>query len=473
MPRFTPKRQEQILSQMIAKVVSRTPLSDVSNTAVIKHVLTAAARQDDEQYYQMSLLQLLFSIDTASGDDLDERAKEIQPAIITRNLSRKATGNVVIYRNGTVGTTPIAVNTVVTTTDGKSYTTTAAGSISPSSPALVVGHVTGQDSGLIPAIASEGGADGNVASGEIVKFSSKPPGVDGVTNLSAMAHGADKELDDSFRNRLRQYIATLARSTLNAIENAVLGAEDTDTGATILFAKAIEDPINRGNVTLYIDDGTGSASTTEAVSGEVITAGLAGPPAGAAVGGEQRLFLDYKPIDESTLVLESDVLGTLTQGITGDYYVNPSSGQLNFVVPLVAGEVVSVVGSYTRYTGLIELAQKIVDGMASDRANYPGYRAGGVRVAVTTPQILIQAVELSIIVAEGYDETTVESAVTNAIRDYINSLGISGDVLRTELIRRIKSVSGVYDFTLVSPASNVVLLDDQMARTTDANININ
>ena len=93
MPKFVPKRHEQILAKMIAKVIARTNLSDVADSSYVKHILAAAARQDDEQYYQMTLLLQLFSIDKATGDDLDARAKDIQPATIIRIPAAKATGD--------------------------------------------------------------------------------------------------------------------------------------------------------------------------------------------------------------------------------------------------------------------------------------------------------------------------------------------------------------------------------------------
>jgi len=97
MARFSTKRQEQILTEMIAKIVTRTKLSDVSDAAVIKNLLAAAATSDDEQYYNMYLLLKLFSIDKASGSDLDNRAKDIQPGLLTRNEASKASGTVVYY----------------------------------------------------------------------------------------------------------------------------------------------------------------------------------------------------------------------------------------------------------------------------------------------------------------------------------------------------------------------------------------
>ena len=472
MPRFTTKRHEQILTSMIAKVVSRTRMSDVSNTSGWKHVLAAAARQDDEQYYQMSLLRLLFDITKASGDDLDERAKEIQPAVITRELLRKSSGNVVMSRSGTAGTTAIAIGEIGATAGGKQFKTTGAGLITSTSPIQIAGHSIGQDSGLIPATAVEGGADGNVEDGTIIKFITQPIGITEITNPSRFAYGLDEEDDDSFRNKRIQYIATLARSTVGAIEAAVLGAEDSDTGAKILFVKVVEDIVNRGYSTCYIDDGTGSAMTTELVTGENVCEGLAGPPVNTAVGGETYLWLDHKPIDETTLNLITNKPIPATPMIRGvDYYVDPASGQLYFTTALVQSEIISA--DYTRYTGLIESAQKIIDGDSADRVNWPGYRAAGTWVLASTPQVLIQTVQLSIVVAEGYDETEIEDSVRDAIRNYINTLGISGDVIASEIIHKIKAVNGVYDLTLILPASNVILLDDQMARTTDTNITIN
>jgi hypothetical protein len=73
MPKFQPKRQQQLQRQSFAHVVTNTDLSDLADASGVKHVLTAAARADAEQYHQMLLLLAMFSIDSAAGDDLDER----------------------------------------------------------------------------------------------------------------------------------------------------------------------------------------------------------------------------------------------------------------------------------------------------------------------------------------------------------------------------------------------------------------
>jgi uncharacterized phage protein gp47/JayE len=476
MPRFQIKRFEQILSQMIARIVSRTELSDVSDSSVTKHILAAAARQDDELYYQMSLLLKLFSIDTATGEDLDERAKDIQPGTVTRLEAQKASGNVVFSRNGTTGTVVITAGTKVKTADGLVFTTTASGTITPTSPEQIGGHGVGRDSGLVPVIADEPGEDSNVVSNTVIKFVQKPTGVDEVTNPSGFANGTDQETDDAFRNRIKQFINSLARSTIDSLESGVLGAQDENTGATILYSIAIEDSTQPGYVTVYIDDGTGSAESSQVVASENVTAGLAGPPADSAVGGEESLFLENKPVKSSdAFTLVSSTRGTLTGGNTyisgNDYWYNHASGQINFDPALTTGEVITA--SYTYYTGLIQLAQKIIDGDATDRTNYPGLRAAGILVTVLTPQVLAQNIEVTLVILEGYDQNDVKINVKEAIKTYVNSLGISGDLLVSEMIKRIMNVSGVYNVLVTTPSSDVILLDDQLARTTDSNVTVN
>jgi uncharacterized phage protein gp47/JayE len=467
--KFQTKRQQQLLAEMVASVTARGKLSDVADTSVTKHILAAAARQDEEQYFQMNNLKDLFNLDTATGDDLDERAKEVQPSLLVRIQAEKSYGTLIFSRAGTTGTVNIPIGTKVKTADDVGFTTTTAGTITPTSPEQISGHGVGRDSGAVSAVADEPGAAGNVAANTIIKFSTKPTGVDEVTNPSVFSGGYDKETDDAFRTRIRDYINSLPRSTVIALEFGVLGKSAPGVAGMIRYSKAFEDIVNHGIVTLYIDDGTGAAETTEAVTGENVTEGLAGPPPGTAVGGETTLWLNYGAVKDSIApVVTSSTRGVLVRDTT--YFLNPATGQIDFDPALSAGE--GITANYTRYTGLIAEAQKIVDGDENDPENYPGLRAAGVLVQVKSPQVLIQTVAVSVTIKEGYDQDTVRDDVTQVILDYINSLTISGDVIRSELIRRMQGVAGVYDVELTAPASNVVLLDDQLARTTNANITV-
>ncbi len=542
MPPFTPKRQETILADEIASVVTNTDLSDVTDSSGVKNMLNATARELDESYFQMENLLTLFSIDKATGDDLDGRAKDVQPPTITRIGPRSATGTVTFSRSTTTGTVNIPSGTRVKTSDAIVFVTNAVATITPTSPEQISGHGIGRDAAPVGITAEIPGGNGNVVANTIIKFDTKPSGVDEVTNQGPTLLGRDKELDDAFRQRIKDFIASLARCTPQALENGVLGLENTATGATILFSRAIEDLLNLGNVSLFIDDGTGSAETVQVIestdlvavftwagpsltvttpaTGEVVvgdfirldsdgqwfeiasivpntsvtilnpgsltvptgatqssvdtgadrvTQGLGGPPADSAVGGEETLFLDNIAIKAATaFTLVSSINGVLVDPT--DFSLNTASGQIQFVVPLVTGEV--LFAEYTRFTGLIELAQKTIDGDTSDRTNFPGLRAAGVLVIVLTPTVLIQTVDASLVVAEGATRADAVAAAENAVLTYINGLNIADDVVRNEIISRIQSLGEVSDLILTSPATNIVILDDQLARTTINNVTI-
>ena len=539
MPTFTPKSHEQILAGMLAKVISRTNLNDVGDAAALKHVLSASARQDSEQYYQMSLLLQLFSIDTAVGEDLDARAKEIQPGTITRLAAKKAVGTVIFSRAGVAGTVTIPVGTRIKTGNGVEFLTTSQGTISPTSPVQITGHITGQDSNLISVAAAIAGSAGNVASGVVNKFSSKPAGVDSVINLAPFVQGTDLETDDSFRARIKAYVASLARCTVGSIESNIIGQQDPVSGATALFCTVWEDLINRGNIIVYVDDGTGTAEsigrTALALTGtwtwagtttilstdtsgvspgdyirldsaptsffqisgitpnvsvtilnpgsltipsgatgsskatENVTQGLSGPPVDTAVGGEITLFLANKPVRASEpWAIISSTRGLLTRN--ADYLLNEATGQLDFTPALSTGE--QIEADYSYEMGLVGFVQKLVDGDPNDRATYPGLRAAGIYALVKTPQVLFQVVNATLAVKDGYDLITVQANVREAIKTYINTLSISGDLILADLTRYIMEVPGVYDVIIATPTANVPMLDDQMARITDSNITV-
>src|SRR4030043_433871 len=458
------KSYEQILTDMIAKIVGRTRLNDVSQASFIKHILEASALSDAEIYFSIYLLSKLFNVDSCNREDLIERAKEILPGDLSIQAATKSFGTVVFFRNSFIGTISKNAGIKVKTPDGLEFITTPGFTITPTKTPLLEGHVTGQDSTPVPIAAMVAGEASNVATNSIIKFSNKPIGIDGVINTAATVGGIAEESVDSIRGRLKKYVRSLARAHVSGLEFAVLNAEDPETGSRIIYSKCVE---TIGHVTLYIDDGTGYARSLEEIIGEVVTNGLAGPPANSAVGGETHLFLDYISIDlDSDHSVESSISGPLYEDT--DYYINPASGQINFVVPLEAGEVITA--NYFRFTGLIAIAQKIIEGDPLNRLEYPGFRGGGVLVQVKTPQVLIQNIDISLIVLEGYDIDLVKDNVKTAISNYVNTLNISDDLILTMLIATIKNIKGVYDLIIKTPSSNILVLDDQLLRTSSSNI---
>ena len=114
----------------------------------------------------------------------------------------------------------------------------------------------------------------------------------------------------------------------------------------------------------------------------------------------------------------------------------------------------------------------VINGDPNDRTNYPGYAPAGVRVQVLPPFALQQTVIASLSLDEGYDRATVATAVSAALNRYINSLGVSKDVIFTELVHAAQSVPGVRDIVFNQPTGNVAIGSDELARVVSSNISV-
>lgn len=90
---FQPRIFPEIVGEMINRLISVTPLTDINFGSVFTVMLEAAAQEDDEQYFQMLELIRAYSLDTTSGSDLDDRAFEYG---ITRLNAQTATTSVII-----------------------------------------------------------------------------------------------------------------------------------------------------------------------------------------------------------------------------------------------------------------------------------------------------------------------------------------------------------------------------------------
>jgi uncharacterized phage protein gp47/JayE len=472
---FVPKTQEQILERMINRVVARTDLNDIADGSDLKQVLAAASREDDDAYFQMIKLLELFDIDKAIGADLDERAKEFNPALISRNPAAKATGEVVFSRVGTVGTVTIPIGTQVQVLAAGAQ---AAITFVTTEEGTILDTFTTSNNVDVAAVVS--GTAGNVAVSTITGFVVKPSGVDAVNNPAALTNGTDLESNDSFRRRLKNQIKGLARAHPDGLESAALTVEDTVSGKRVLFANVVENPLNPCTATLYIDDGSGTAEGTPNV--EVAKVVLA-----AAVGLETFIFLPDKPIKtESLFVLRrtagtggspnGEPTGVLT--INVDYTLNPASGQINFLpasfpVGLIGGAPGDTIDAdYTNFTGLIQLVQKVIDGDAGDRASFPGYRAAGILVRVLAPSTNQQVVTANITVLREFNQVEVAVQVGAAISAYINALSIGEDVILNELRERSMAIPGMFDIEFTAPTENFVVAENAIARLVSGNLTI-
>lgn len=454
---FQAETAATIAQRMINRIVARTKLTDITRTSEFTQVIWACARALEKTQQGMEDLLDDTDLDKATGQMLDAIAAKFNTALISRLAGAYATSSVVFSRAGTTGTVTIPVGTQVkapSATGGLDlvYSTTAAGTIPNGSTT----------SAQVPIRAAEMGTGYRVTAGAITGFATKPSGVDVVTNTYSITNGLNAETDDEFRRRIKAYVKSLARSHVYGLESAALATQDPATGTRVMWAAVYEDPATRGNVWIYIDDGSG---TTD---GDPVS--VVGKTILTAEGGEVDIYLPNKPIQESaTFALYRNTGGGPTLVPSTDYYLNPAAGHIKlsstaFPTGLGAGDIITATYSY--YTGLVAEVQKVIDGDPADRSTYPGYRAAGILVRVVPPQVVAQTITANVTVLSGYNQVTTIATVKAEILAYVNGLGIGADVVRNELIERIMAVTGVYDVNLTVPSGNVVILPSQIARTT-------
>jgi uncharacterized phage protein gp47/JayE len=470
MAKFVPKIYPDILQRMINRTVARSQLSDLTDSSTFKHVLGATAREVDDAYYQMNNKLDVSSVDRASGDDLDRRAEDYIAAVPPRIQAVAATGTLVFSRT-TINPGPV-INIPI------GYEVEVPGEAEPIIAATTVAGTIGvgnTESAPVATVVVDAGTRGNVGANVLTKFKSGPPtGVEAVTNPTAYVGGLDRETDDAFRQRIKDGVLSLARCTPNALEVAARTAS-LPSGQTVIFARTVEDPISLGNVTLYVDDGTGVAESTANNTGvpEILTSGPEFP-SDQAVGGEVFLYTDNFPVKDTLTIIVVKTPGPTTlvrddPGANG-YTLNPASGQIFLNTALILGDAVTI--EYTWFTGIVAETQKIIDGDAGDRVNYPGHRAAGVLVQVLTPAVTNVTVELATVVLNGFVRADVIELVRTQVAAYINGLGIGNDVIVSEIIERAMSVAGMFDVTVIQPLGNIAILDNQLARVNDAAIDI-
>lgn len=436
---------------MAARVIARSRLVGLLRDSVIFHVLAAAADEDAEQYFQMANLRTLFSIDSATGSDLDERAAEIQPSTIQRRKALFASGLYQLTRDGTVGTTNIGAGTVVFAEDSEGpirYRTTAPAAITPGNSVVSVGIV-----------ALVAGERGNAQPGTISKLGTRIPGIISGTNLGALTNGRDREGDDQFRARLKLHVQSLSRGTPTAIRGFALGVQLPDN-RRVLFCRVVEPIAPTGQFSVYIDDGTGLVdefnSSFLAVDDVMIP---------SASGGETDVFTTRRPIrDDGSFVFKINS-AVRVRGV--DYELNAPAGQVELAVPLSPGDVAAA--RYRYYTGLIQETQRVIDGDPADPVGHPGVRAAGTLAVVKPANAVFQVVAANIAVASDFDFVTVVANVKTAITRYIDNLEIGEPVIVAKLIEVAMQVDGVLNFQITNlsgsfPAVDQVMGSNQVAR---------
>ncbi len=110
-------------------------------------------------------------------------------------------------------------------------------------------------SGLIPVQSVLAGAATRVGSNQITEWTTPPFAGATVTNPASATRGANREEDDDYRQRLKDFLQSLTRGTPLSITTFVKGLTDPETGASVAFVQLVE-PVLPGRSLLYITDDT-------------------------------------------------------------------------------------------------------------------------------------------------------------------------------------------------------------------------
>lgn len=375
------------------------------------------------------------------------------------------------------------------------------------------------------------GTAGDCGAGRINQFPGAPPFVGAAfTNTSKASGGLDRETDADFRSRALNQLQSLSRGTPLAIKSGAIGVTDPTTQNRVVSSNITEDFVAK-EVFLYVDDGTGAIARTKILPADSIGAVGAGaasltpvdisdwPNSGyilietdgvhaaelvqynakvgtalalvsatalahnngsiidfvdivtASAEATQRHFrtTNYPIVRNSERIFSKSPAGAwtlLTRGI--DYVINRGTGefQLVDVGGVVAGT--KIVAHYTYYTNLIAQVQKVMEGDVTDPVNFPGIKAAGIFLSVEQPVIKRITVVASLTAADGFTEADLAPLVQSRIESYISSLRIGQDVIIAKVIEAALAVNGVADIRVVTPTSNVVVLESELPIPFDA-----
>lgn len=211
-------------------------------------------------WIQQLIVTLLVTIraSTCSGTDLDTWFADFG---FFRNSATAAKGEVTFSRFTATITAVIPVGAQVTTADGTQTYNVIASTTNSFYDSSQNGYVipAGISSATIPVQAATAGAAGNADTGTVSVIVGSIPGIDTVSNTAAFAGGADSESDDDARQRFQDWIASLSKSTKNAIGYAI---SQVQSGITYSLTENYDfnGDAHPGFFYAVVDDGSGNPS---------------------------------------------------------------------------------------------------------------------------------------------------------------------------------------------------------------------
>jgi len=437
---FIPRTPEQILRDMLAKVVGRTSLSDVQIGSNIFTLLNSMAHEVANTEARLFNLRRSYSLDDSTGEDLDARVAELPPVGISRKRSTTAGGSVLKIQRDispTYGDILIPAGSLISrSADGITYRI-------PQDIIMVAGD--GEFKEDVYIVCNTQGESGNCKEGDIDTIQSMPDGIVSITNTVAIGNGLDKETDLSLRSRAKRYINSLGRTGKSSLE--FLGTSFISSANTsFTFANVYEDPEQPGFCELVVDDGTGLKDAgTRASSAREFTI----PDGGSRFLTHERPAT--RPITAGQIRVERD--GNVVNIRAGDIVSIPERGLVYFKDGVLQANDEVKLPSIRVHTGAIAELQEEIEGNVNNPSVLTGFRSAGVRVRVVPPTVTDQGVKCNIIVSPEFDKDVVIRNVKEAIVDFVNEIPIGKELIPSSLTTHLMITQNIMSAALFVRAS--------------------
>lgn len=428
---FQPKSTQTLYEEWIARWLTRSPATDVTEGSVVSHLGRTFAESLSSTERRIWSVREAFDFRNAAGADLDRRLEDLPPGFVSRIGATVATGGTVRLTRADDGVLAEWVLDASAT-----FKNSASGVIyeTISDVTFAVGSATASNVALR---ARTPGAEGNCLAGKIdtvLQASDGDGQVIGVINTLPLTNAIDEETDEQLIQRAILYLAGLTSNTVQAL--AYLGSTFTATdGSKARQARVYEDP-DTFYVELLIDDGSALAGYIQ--EGTPITGTIPeGNPSGIylyhespAVNTITSVLVDGAPLDAE------------------DFVSYPEQGRVRLLdtAPVSAGDTWEISG-YNVWTGLPrELQEEINDNRKP---------AGG-RIRVVAPLIHWVNLDLNIIPVRGSDFDVVQENTIDAVINYLSSLSPGETLFMSRLFDVIHNDPLVRTVRIFSAGTDIV-----------------
>lgn len=182
-----------------------------------------------------------------------------------------------------------------------------------------------------------------------------------------------------------------------------------------------------------------------------------------AESGRRRFQLQQQPIVRGTdRIFYDGGAGIVELSPVTDYVLNKGTGEFQLTDLSGAAEGSQLYASYSYYSGLIKLVQRVLEGDIDEPTAFPGVKAAGIFLSVEAPTIRRITVVASISARPGFNESDLADEVRAEIESYISSRKLGEDVILSKIIDVAHNVTGVSDVFISTPTSNVTILENEL-----------